>query len=153
MKFCTKTQDLLKAYNKAINDLLIELLERSGWECITFYKYDEHRKLRGCESDEGTEFQAGDGFDDGITITGYWVGGDIGGILVVNEEWFIKSEILKKAVELKTTNIPFYEIDRIQDLITFEDVFDYCDYEYKETKKQRPVLNFENWYKLKNINK
>lgn len=139
MKFCTKTQDLLKAYNKAINDLLIELLERSGWECITFYKYDEHRKLRGCESDEGTEFQAGDGFDDGITITGYWVGGDIGRILVVNEEWFIKPEILKQAVELKTTNI--------------KDIFDYYDYEYKETKKQRPALNFENWYKLKNINK
>ena len=139
MKFCTKTQDLLKAYNKAINDLLIELLERSGWECITFYKYDEHGKLKGCESDEGTEFQAGDGYDDGEIITGYWVGGDIGGILVVNEEWFIKPEILKQAVELKTTNI--------------EDIFDYYDYEYEETKKQRPALNFENWYKLKNINK
>ena len=44
MKFCTKTQDLLKAYNKAINDLLIELLERSGWD-ITFYKYDEYRYI------------------------------------------------------------------------------------------------------------
>lgn len=28
MKFCTKTQDLLKAYNKAINEMLIELLEK-----------------------------------------------------------------------------------------------------------------------------
>jgi hypothetical protein len=139
MKFCTKTQDLLKAHNKATNDLLIELLERSGYQDICFYKYDEYEKLKGCESDEATEFQAGDGSDDGETISGYWVGGDIGGILVVNEEWFIKSEILKQAVELKTTNI--------------EDIFDYYDYEYEETKKQRPALNFENWYKLKNINK
>ena len=139
MKFCTKTQDLLKAYNKAINDLLIELLERSGWECITFYKYDEHGKLKGCESDEGIEFQAGDGYDDGEIITGYWVGEDIGGILVVNEEWFIKPGILKQAVELKTTNI--------------EDIFDYYDYEYEETEKQRPVLIFnKKWYKLKTIN-
>jgi len=134
MKFCTKTQDLLKAYNKATNDLLIELLERSGWEDITFYKY-ENGKPKGCESDEGTEFQAGDGSDDGETISGYWVGEDIGGILVINEEWFIKPEILKQAVELGTANI--------------EDVFDYYDYEYEETVKQQPVLTFTNWYKLK----
>ena len=134
MKFCTKTQDLLKAYNKATNDLLIELLERSGWEYITFYKYDEYRKPKGCESDEGTEFQAGDGSDDGETISGYWVGEDIGGILVINEDWFIKPEILKQAVELKTANI--------------EDVFDYYDYEYEETEKKRTVLTFKNWYKL-----
>ena len=138
MKFCTKTQDLLKAYNKAINDLLIELLERSGWIDICFYKcfYKyENGKPKGCESDEATEFQAGDGSDDGETISGYLVGGDIGGILVINEEWFIKPEILKQAVELKTTNI--------------EDVFDYYDYEYEETENQRPVLTFKNWYKLK----
>ena len=135
MKFCTKTQDLLKAYNKATNDLLIELLERSGWEDITFYKYDEYRKPKDCQSEEGTEFQAGDGSDDGEIITGHWVGEDIGGILVINEEWFIKPEILKQAVELGTANI--------------EDVFDYYDYEYEETVKQQPVLTFTNWYKLK----
>jgi len=134
MKFCTKTQDLLKAYNKATNDLLIELLERSGWEDICFYKY-ENGKLKSCESDEGTEFQAGDGSDDcERMITGHWVGEDIGGILVINEEWFIKPEILKQAVELKTANL--------------EDVFDYYDYEYEETEKQRPALTFTNWYKL-----
>jgi len=55
MKFCTKTQDLLKAYNKATNDLLIELLERSGYSDTCFYKY-ENRKPKGCKSDEGTEF-------------------------------------------------------------------------------------------------
>jgi len=134
MKFCTKTQDLLKAYNKATNDLLTELLERSGWEDICFYKY-ENGKPKGCESDEGTEFQAGDGSDDGETMSGHWIGGDIGGILVINEEWFIKPEILKQAVELKTANL--------------EDVFDYYDYEYEETVKQQPVLTFTNWYKLK----
>jgi len=51
---------------------------------------------KGCKSDEGTEFQSGDGSDDGETISGYWVGGDIGDIN--NEElviWFIKPEILK----------------------------------------------------------
>ena len=133
MKFCTKTQDLLKAYNKAINDLLIELLERSGYPDVCFYKYDEYRKLKGCKSDQGTEFQAGDGSDDGETITGYWVGEDIGGILVINEEWFIKPEILKQAVELKTANI--------------EDIFDYYDYEYEETEQQRSVLTFKNWFK------
>jgi len=133
MKFCTKTQDLLKAYNKAINDLLIELLERAGYQDVCFYKY-ENEKLKSCESNEGTEFQAGDGSDDGEIIAGYWIGGDIGGILVINEEWFIKPEILKQAVELKTANI--------------EDVFDYYDYEYEETEQQRPVLTFTNWYKL-----
>ena len=104
MKFCTKTQDLLKAYNKATNDLLIELLERSGYSDTCFYKY-KNRKPKGCKSDEGTEFQSGDGSDDGETISGYWVGGDIGDIN--NEElviWFIKPEILKQAVEL--TNSP-----------------------------------------------
>ena len=133
MKFCTKTQDLLKAHNKATNDLLIELLERSGYQDTCFYKY-ENGKPKGCESDEGAEFQAGDGSDDGETISGYWVGGDIGDILVINEEWFIKPEVLKQAVELKTTNL--------------EDVFDYYDYEYEETVKQQPVLTFTNWYKL-----
>ena len=53
---------------------------------------------------------------------------------MINEEWFIKPEILKQAVELKTANI--------------EDIFDYYDYEYEETEKQRPVLTFKNWYKL-----
>ena len=141
MKFCTKTQDLLKAYNKATNDLLIELLERSGYSDTCFYKY-ENRKPKGCKSDEGTEFQSGDGSDDRETISGYWVGGDIGDIN--NEElviWFIKPEILKQAVELKTANI--------------EDVFDYYNYylseeeAQKETENQRPVLTFKNWYKLK----
>jgi hypothetical protein len=136
MKFCTKTQDLLKAHNKATNDLLIELLERSGYQDTCFYKYENGKPFpKGCESDEGTEFQSGDGSDDGETISGYWVGGDIGYILVINEEWFIKPEILKQAVELKTANI--------------EDVFDYYDYEYEETENQRPVLTFKNWYKLK----
>ena len=133
MKFCTKTQDLLKAYNKATNDLLIELLERSGYSDTCFYKY-ENRKPKGCKSDEGTEFQSGDGSDDGETITGYWVGGVIGGILVINEEWFIKPEILKQAVELKTANI--------------EDIFDYYDYEFEETEEGKPALTFKNWYKL-----
>jgi uncharacterized tellurite resistance protein B-like protein len=126
-------QDLLKAYNKAINDLLIELLERAVYPDVCFYKY-ENGKLKDCETEDGTEFQAGDGSDDGETITGYWVGEDIGGILVINEEWSIKPEILKQAVELKTANI--------------EDVFDYYDYEYEETEKKRSVLTFKNWYKL-----
>ena len=133
MKFCTKTQDLLKAYNKATNDLLIELLERGGYPDVCFYKY-ENGKPKGCETEEGTEFQAGDGSDDGETITGYWVGGVIGGILVINEEWFIKPEILKQAVELKTANI--------------EDIFDYYDYEFEETEEGKPALTFKNWYKL-----
>jgi hypothetical protein len=132
MKFCTKTQDLLKAYNKAINDLLIELLERIGYSDVCFYKY-ENEKLKGCKSFEGTEFQAGDGSDDGGIFSGYWVGGDIGGILVIDEEWFIKPEILKQAVELKTANI--------------KDVFDYYDYEFEESEKKRTVLTFKNWFK------
>ena len=132
MKFCTKTQDLLKAYNKAINDLLIELLERAGYQAIMFTKFSNGYPTE-CESDEGTEFQAADDYDCERMITGYWVGEDIGGILVINEEWFIKPEILKQAVELKTANI--------------EDIFDYYDYEYEETEKKRPVLTFTNWFK------
>jgi hypothetical protein len=134
MKFCTKTQDLLKAYNKATNEMLVELLERSGYQAIMFTKFS-NRYPTECESDEGTEFQAADDYDCERMITGHWVGEDIGGILVINEEWFIKPEVLKQAVELKTTNL--------------EDVFDYYDYEYEETVKQQPVLTFTNWYKLK----
>jgi len=130
----TKTEDLLKAYNKAINELLVEILLRSGYEYVIFGVHDG-KQLFDCEAAEGTNFLAGDGYDDGEIITGYWVGGDIGGILVINEEWFIKPEILKQAVELKTANI--------------EDVFDYYDYEYKETEKHKTVLTFKNWYKLK----
>jgi len=133
MKFCTKTQDLLKAYNKAINEMLVELLERSGYQAIMFTKFI-NRYPTECETEDGTEFQAADDYDCERMITGYWVGEDIGGILVINEEWFIKPEILKQAVELKTANI--------------HDVFDYYDYEYEETEKKRPVLTFKNWYKL-----
>jgi hypothetical protein len=63
------------------------------------------------------------------------VGGDIGGILVVNEEWFIKPEILKQAVELKVANI--------------DDIFDYYDYMHDAEERRKKVLNFKNWYKLK----
>jgi hypothetical protein len=128
------TDKSLKNYYSATNGLVEELLKRSGWDNVLFMKY-ENKKPIDCNKEEATEFLAGDGSDDGETISGYWVGGDIGDILVINEEWFIKPEILKQAVELKTANI--------------EDVFDYYDYEYEETENQRPVLTFKNWYKLK----
>lgn len=136
MKFCTKTQDLLKAYNKAINDLLIELLERSGYSDVCFYNQNhlnENGTPKDCKSDEGTEFQAGDGSGDGEIFTGYWVGEDIGGTLVINQEWFIKPDLLKKAVELETANI--------------KDVFDYYDYEFEKTEEEETVLTFKDWYK------
>jgi hypothetical protein len=128
------TDKSLKNYYSATNGLVEELLKRSGWDNVLFMKY-ENKKPIDCNKEEATEFLAGDGSDDGEQISGYWVGGDIGDILVINEEWFIKPEILKQAVELKTANI--------------EDVFDYYDYEYEETENQRPVLTFKNWYKLK----
>jgi hypothetical protein len=130
----TKTKDLLKAYNKAINELLVEILLRSGYEYVIFGVHDG-KQLFDCEAAEGINFLAGDGYDDGEIITGYWVGGDIGGILVVNEEWFIKPEILKQAVELKVANI--------------DDIFDYYDYMHDAEERRKKVLNFKNWYKLK----
>ena len=56
MKFCTKTQDLLKAYNKATNDLLIELLERSGYSDTCFYKY-ETENLKVANQMKGQNFK------------------------------------------------------------------------------------------------
>ena len=138
MKICTKIEDLLKAYNKAINELLVETLLRSGYKDVIFGVYDG-KQLFDCEAAEGTNFLAGDGYDDGEIITGSWLNDNIGGTLIINAnlinyDKYISVEILKQAVELKTANI--------------EDIFDYYDYEYEETEKHKTVLSFKNWYKL-----
>jgi hypothetical protein len=56
----TKTKDLLKAYNKAINELLVEILLRSGYEYVIFGVHDG-KQLFDCEAAEGINFLAGDG--------------------------------------------------------------------------------------------
>ena len=137
MKICTKTEDLLKAYNKAINELLVEILLRSGYEYVIFGGWDG-KQLFDCEAAEGTNFLAGDGYDDGEIITGSWLNDNIGGTLIINAnlinyDEYISVEMLKQAVELKTANI--------------NDILEY--YDYKEAEKHKTVLSFKNWYKLK----
>jgi len=133
MKINTKAEDLLKAYNKSINELLVEILLRSDYKDIVFC-FHGGKQFLDCEATEGTTFVASDGSDEGL-ITGEWLHKNIGETLIINEEYWVTTEDLKQAVELKTANI--------------EDVFDYYDYEYKETEKHKTVLTFKNWYKLK----
>jgi hypothetical protein len=125
----------LKNYYSAVNGLLEELLRRSGYDDVLFMKY-ENKKPIDCKKEEGTDFVAGDGSDDGEQISGYWVGGDIGGILVVHEEWFIKTDLLKEALELKVANL--------------DDIFDWLDYELDLHEKGEELkINFKKWFKKK----
>jgi len=133
MKINTKAEDLLKAYNKSINELLVEILLRSDYKDIIFGFHDG-KQLLDCEAAEGTNFLASDGSDEGL-ITGEWLHNNIGETLIINEEYWITTEDLKQAVELKVANI--------------EDIFDYYDYVHDSEEKRKKVLNFKNWYKLK----
>jgi len=133
MKINTKAEDLLKAYNKSINELLVEILLRSDYKDIIFGFHDG-KQLLDCEAAEGTNFLASDGSDEGL-ITGEWLHNNIGETLIINEEYWVTTEDLKQAVELKVANI--------------EDIFDYYDYVYEQEEIRKKVLNFKNWYKLK----
>ena len=129
------TDKSLKNYYSATNGLVEELLKRSDWDNVLFMKY-ENKKPIDCNKEEATEFLAGDGSDDGEQISGYWVGEDIGGILVINEEWFIKPDLLKEVLELKFANL--------------NDIFDWLDYEYDLHEKGEELkINFKNWFKTK----
>jgi hypothetical protein len=131
MKINTKAEDLLKAYNKSINELLVEILLRSDYKDIVFGFHDG-KQLLDCKAAEGTNFLAG---GDGELITGEWLHNNIGETLIINDEYWVTTEALKQAVELKVANI--------------EDIFDYYDYVYDAEEKRKKVLNFKNWYKLK----
>lgn len=134
MKFCTKQQDLLKAYHKATNELLEELLQREGYEYVSYYKYVNGKPI-DCESDEGVEFVASNGYKESEVMEGYWVGKDIGGVLVISEDSFIDTKLLKEAVELGTA--------------TIEDILGWHDYEYDLHERGEELkINFKNWYKL-----
>jgi hypothetical protein len=125
----------LKNYYSAVNGLVEELLKGSGYDDVLFMKY-ENKKPIDCNKEEATEFLASDGSDDGEQISGYWVGEDIGGILVINEEWFIKPDLLKEALELKFANL--------------DDIFNWLDYEYDlHEKGEKLEINFKNWFKTK----
>lgn len=127
------TDKSLKNYYSATNGLVEELLKRSGWDNVLFMKY-ENKKPIDCNKEEATEFLAGDGSDDGEQISGYWVGEDIGGILVINEEWFIKPDLLKEVLELKFANL--------------DDIFDWLDYELDLHEKGEELkINFKKWFK------
>lgn len=129
------TDKSLKNYYSATNGLVEELLKRSGWDNVLFMKY-ENKKPIDCNKEEATEFLAGDGSDDGEQISGYWVGEDIGGILVINEECFIKPDLLKEVLELKFANL--------------NDIFYWLDYEYDLHEKGEELkINFKNWFKTK----
>jgi len=141
MKINTKAEDLLKAYNKSINELLVEILLRSGYENIIFAFHDG-KQLLDCEAAEGTNFLAGNGYDDGKIITGKWLNNNIGETLIINQDYWVTMETLKQAVELKVANI--------EDIFDYydEDIFDYYDYVYEQEEIRKKVLNFKNWYKI-----
>jgi len=134
MKINTKAEDLLKAYNKSINELLVEILLRSDYKDISFYFHDG-KQLLDCKAAEGVFFSASEGYDDGKMFTGEWLHNNIGETLIIDDELWVTTETLKQAVELKVANI--------------EDIFDYYDYVYDAEERRKKVLNFKNWYKLK----
>ena len=94
----------------------------------------ENKKPKECNKEEATEFLAS---DDGINqISGYWVGEDIGEVLSINEEWFMKPDLLKEALELKVANL--------------DDICDWIDYEFDLHEKGEELkINFKNWFKTK----
>ena len=59
-------------------------------------------------ADDGVEFTAGDGSDDGIRLSGYWIGNDIGGTLEVCD-YFFSFDRMKEALELDATEDQLFE--------------------------------------------
>lgn len=58
--------------------------------------------------EDGTEFTAGDGAEDGIHLSGYWVSEEIGGVLEIADYYFNFSRI-KEALELEATEDQLFE--------------------------------------------
>jgi hypothetical protein len=126
-----KKENLLRAYNEIANGLIQELLERSGWENVSFTKAGSWGFV---DKEYGTEFIAGEPEEDGRQISGFWQDDNIGHTLIVNDEYFIDIKTLKEAVEIDKANI--------------EDAFNYSEYEFylQEKKKNDSILSFKNWY-------
>ena len=131
--YLTMSKKVLKTYYKAVNSMVEDLLKKEGYEAICWQKH-EGKYLKDCDISEGTEFIAGDGSDDGEVMTGYWVGNDIGGLLCVNEEWFLSADIIKEALQFGAS---------------LDDVFDYLDYEFDCSQKGiSKDFNFRSYFKL-----
>ena len=125
--------ETLKNYYTAVNSMVEELLKKEGYEAICWQKH-EGKFLKDCDISKGTEFIAGDGSDDGGVMSGYWIGSDIGGLLCVNEEWFLSANIIKEALEIGAS---------------LDDVFEYLDYEFDcHDKKVDKKFNFKSYFKL-----
>ena len=123
----------LKKYYKAVNAMVEELLKTGGYDGTTWRTY-EGKYITICDTSEGTEFLAGDGSDDGGVMSGYWIGSDIGGLLCVNEEWYLSANIIKEALEIGAS---------------LDDVFEYLDYEFDcSEKKVDKKFNFKSYFKL-----
>jgi hypothetical protein len=126
-------KELLKNYYKAVNSMVEELLKKKGYDGTTWRTY-EGKYITICDTSEGTEFLAGDGSDDGGVMSGYWIGSDIGGLLCVNEEWYLSANIIKEALEIGAS---------------LDDVFEYLDYEFDcSEKKVDKKFNFKSYFKL-----
>ena len=128
----------LEDYNLAVNEITVEFIKYYfAMECVLFQKKFTFSNL-------GDEFCAGDGSDDGETCHGHWVNGKIGGVLVVNEEYFLDFDRIKEAVEL-IEELNFPHLDKF---------FDYYDLELElYDQNQKPDINFRNFMKYGQITK
>ena len=126
-----RKENLLKSYNEIANGLLQELLEKSGWENVSFTKsgiFDFVGK------EYGTEFMAGEPVEDAVLIHGFWEDDNIGHTLIIYDHYSIDIKTLKQAVEI--------------DEASLKDAFNYFDYEFdlKEKKQHDLILSFKDWY-------
>ena len=58
--------------------------------------------------EDGTEFTAGDGAEDGIYLSGYWTSEEIGGTLEIGD-YFFSFDRMKEALELEATEDQLFE--------------------------------------------
>ena len=90
----------------------------------------EYSWLKGNDwADDGHDFVSSDGSDDCSNISGYWIGGDVGGVLEVGDYYFGFDRI-KEALELDATE---------------EQLFEYYDLEFDRCGKVG--YNFKNFIK------
>jgi hypothetical protein len=122
----------LKKYYKAVNAMVEELLKKEGYE--TCWQTYSCKYLTDCDISNGTEFIASDGSFDNKVINGNWIGGDIGGVLCINEQYFLIPDIIKEALEIEAN---------------LDDIFVYLDYELDcHEKKVDKQFNFKSYIKL-----
>jgi hypothetical protein len=113
----------IKEWEIATNKLTTLFLKK-------YFDDREYSWLKGNDwADDGHDFVSSDGADDCSNISGYWIGGDVGGVLEVGDYYFGFDRI-KEALELDATE---------------EQLFEYYDLEFDRCGKVG--YNFKNFIK------